>query len=1725
MNNIGSNIPHKLHLIGISGSGMAALAECLLQLGKDVSGSDLRLTESSKKLELLGARVYQHHLPSNVHGAELVVVSDAINSMNPEIVEARLLGIRVMRRAACLDLVASGKVSVMVAGSHGKSTTSAMIAWVLEKSGLQPSFALGASICGFEMGQANINSGEAFVVEACEAFRNLYNYHPTVAVITNIDNEHLDHYGGADGLENAFFYFASRATDHVILNGDDPIVQRLSQRLTGSTITFGFSPTNTLSASSYDICLDGGRFELRINGLSAGMVELAIPGRHVVMNSLACLAVIHALGIDMTVAVGTLSEFRGVNRRWQRHYSANGLVLFSDFAHHPSELAAIADTAQMVREIGQRIVIVFQPQLFSRTKRLLTDFALQLARFDQVYLLDIDAGEEKNISEISSNDLAIQIHNRSGHVDCFTDGKDFVSRIKNLIQPNDFVIVAGAGSIGCLTDEIAAAYAIAPLGPNVFLPDQINQPEYVIDVASAPSRISGSSVLSLFLEQVERLPDKYAFSDAFQKLTYSEFNAAADRLAFILRQRFSILPGDVVGVLGRPSIEVTISAVAIAKLGAVYLPITMNTPSRRVSFMLSQANAKLLISQHPDFESVPLLAMCEIEGIILAVDHHCIAINHQPAPSDIAYICFTSGSTGAPKGVPIHQAALENFVLGTRYLFGFNQTSRMLLNTSIGFDVSLGEIWMPLCSGGELCATDKAKPLSGTLLGEFLKRHQVSHIAITPSLLRTIPPVSLNDLICIISAGEACTKDLVDIWAKGRSFFNAYGPTEATIYATVSKCSPDLPVTIGQALPNVTVNILDKDLNPVSGSEVGELYLGGKGVADGYINLPDETKSKFVYVNGEKFYRTGDVAKFSSNFEIEYIGRFDNQIKILGNRIELEEVEQVLLERPEIVDAAAGVSNRNGIKNLVCFIVLVKPESFDLKALQEALTAWLPDAMMPSETIVVDRIPLTPNGKKNRSGLIARHQNLLVTRTDHSKPTTKTEKIIANLWRQILKVDWDIGIHEKFTNIGGDSLRALELIFEIERVFDISILPEELALISTISNTSVKVDQICTRKNHDLQKIKSLDGYSRVHEGLKRLTSAWAGERINDTSLIVSIGNSSAYYDFFLCVQSEEELKSFAETLGKTFRVHGMRSGHLLTNYNAQDTEEICSRYVKEIMCIRQAGKLILGGICQGGLIATRIVDSLLQKGIHVELLVLIEQAQLLPTKVQTAFFYSEDGILNPYKRFPTNIAKYLEIYGERFTLDIITGEHGSIHNEPQIHILCNRLKQLLGVEMPNQDDYTSISFDPAIADDVNIIAESYLFDAEYYEKQIGSYKIPHASLASHYLKIGWRHGYNPSQFFNTAGYLRRAPDVANAEMNPLLHFIRYGMEEGRTGWSDIEVSNWQESWRDAPEIALKQIERYKGSWPRLKKGSKIVIHVHSQGNLVFNHFQKILTAGFSAIGIDCLNDDETLRTSGKFGFFEPTLRIIIAPHEFFYLQGAPSSKDMKFSNILAINSEQIPSTWFAKSLKYLLKAQYVLDINLQTAACLTQLGVNSRYLPFGIIQQTEKTVASFEDRDIDILLIGTNSQRRADFISRNKSLFNKRNCIVRMVDVVGPLRENTPDVVNTDDFIKLAQRSKILLNIHHFNSPYFEWHRLMYFGFMQGCCVVTETVTQIEEFKKHTHFFQESIENLPHIINWLLDDEEGRSAAAQAGLNGRITAQNSFQLDRILTRLFLYQA
>ena len=433
----------RTHFVGIGGAGMSPMAVILLQRGETVSGSDLQATPVTANLAALGATVHPGHRPENVHGADKVVISSAIPADNPEVLEARRLGIPVLKAAGLLGRLMRDKVSLCVAGTHGKTTTTAMLALALREAGLDPSFVVGGVLRGLEVG-GHWGAGPHFVAEADEYDRRFLELAPHVAVVTSLDADHLDVYGTMAALEDAFAEFVALAPagGYVVGCGDEPRVLTLRDRpgLWGTFVTYGLGPGNDWQAT--DIAPnDIGGHDFIIGG--AGGFRLRIPGRHNVTNATAVVAVAGLLGLEMDAVQRALAGFQGVHRRFEVLGDLRGgVTVVDDYAHHPAEIRATLAAAR-TRYPGRRLVVVHQPHTYTRTRNLLTEFAAALAKADVVVLTPVYAARERDTLGISSADLAAAMEDA-----ILVESLDeAAARVWDLLQPGDVLITLGAGDV------------------------------------------------------------------------------------------------------------------------------------------------------------------------------------------------------------------------------------------------------------------------------------------------------------------------------------------------------------------------------------------------------------------------------------------------------------------------------------------------------------------------------------------------------------------------------------------------------------------------------------------------------------------------------------------------------------------------------------------------------------------------------------------------------------------------------------------------------------------------------------------------------------------------------------------------------------------------------------------------------------------------------------------------------------------------------------------------------------------------------------------------------------------------------------------------------------------------------------------------------------------------------------------------------------------------------
>jgi UDP-N-acetylmuramate--alanine ligase len=440
--------PQHLHFTGIGGIGMSGIAEVLLNLGYQISGSDVKLSPITDRLAAMGARVFEGHAASNIAGARALVVSSAVEEQNPEVQEARRLQIPVIPRGELLAELMRLKYGIAVAGSHGKTTTTSMTATILNFAGLDPTVVVGGRVGTMGGSNARVGRSDFLVVEADESDGSFLKLAPIVAVVTNVDREHLDHYPTLDAIRTAFLEFVNKVPFYgaAIVCLDDPNVQGLLPEIRRRTIAYGTTAQADVEGGDIACGPSGSEFSVRYRTADLGRFTLRIPGRHNVLNATAAIAVAMELEVKPDVIREGLATFSGVDRRFQTRGKERGITVVDDYGHHPTEIRATLDGARLCG--FRRIHVLFQPHRYSRTFYLMDEFARSFQQADSVFVMDIYAASEKPIEGVTAEALADRIR-QFGH-----RGVEYVGTIDRGVDAlvaaaadGDLVLTLGAGNV------------------------------------------------------------------------------------------------------------------------------------------------------------------------------------------------------------------------------------------------------------------------------------------------------------------------------------------------------------------------------------------------------------------------------------------------------------------------------------------------------------------------------------------------------------------------------------------------------------------------------------------------------------------------------------------------------------------------------------------------------------------------------------------------------------------------------------------------------------------------------------------------------------------------------------------------------------------------------------------------------------------------------------------------------------------------------------------------------------------------------------------------------------------------------------------------------------------------------------------------------------------------------------------------------------------------------
>ncbi len=572
-------------------------------------------------------------------------------------------------------------------------------------------------------------------------------------------------------------------------------------------------------------------------------------------------------------------------------------------------------------------------------------------------------------------------------------------------------------------------------------------------------------VHQLFAKQTEKTPDATALIFGDEKLTYRELNHRANQLAHYL-QDLGVQPETIVSICMERSVEMVVGILGIMKAGGAYLPLDPSYPQERLAYMLGDAKVSILLAQSHLVDNLP-----PHQAKVINIDNNSAFFkDYSPTNpvsnvelENIAYVIYTSGSTGTPKGVINTHQGLCNRLLWMQNTYELTSSDRVLQKTPFSFDVSIWELFLPLITGATLVLAKPGGHQDANYLVNLIAEKKITILHFVPSMLQVFLEVpeldnchSIKNVIC---SGETLPFELQKrfLTRLDTQLHNLYGPTEAAIDVTAWRCQQNIVeniVPIGRPISNTQIYILDKYLQPVPIGIPGELHIGGLGLARGYLNKPELTQEKFVaspFISGQFLYKTGDLARYLPDGNIEFLGRIDHQVKIRGFRIELGEIEAVLAQHPQVRETVV-LAREDIPKNhrLVAYIVTHANTQFSIHELRDYLQQKLPDYMVPCAFIKLNKLPLTPNGKINRSALPAPEIQPLNSTAAYEAPNSELETAIAKIWQEVLHLE-KAGINDNFFDLGGNSLLMVKVNNKLREVMDC-----DISIVEMFQNPTIK---------------------------------------------------------------------------------------------------------------------------------------------------------------------------------------------------------------------------------------------------------------------------------------------------------------------------------------------------------------------------------------------------------------------------------------------------------------------------------------------------------------------------------------------------------------------------------------------------------------------------------------------------------------------------------------------
>jgi amino acid adenylation domain-containing protein len=707
------------------------------------------------------------------------------------------------------------------------------------------------------------------------------------------------------------------------------------------------------------------------------------------------------------------------------------------------------------------------------------------------------------------------------------------------------------------------------------------------------------TINSLVNVQSNNHPEKVAIKCGAIRLSYNQLSKGSSKLARYLLSR-GLKENDIAAIAGDRTPELIIFLLAFSKIGITYLPIDNNLPIGRIDYMLNDAGIKLLVisKQHVDKHKVANNILFIEDALAWSENFDDSDIQSMPDPAGIAYILYTSGSTGMPKGVLIKRSGLLNLLLSIQQNSGIAAYDSMLFTTTISFDIAELEIFLPLISGATLVVADTDTIKDGRALVQMARDEKVTIMQGTPFMWRMMLEAGWSDRlpIKVFCGGEAMTKELANaLIPQCTELWNMYGPTETTIYSIIKKINGgESVISIGKPILNTQVYLLDEALMPVPDGEVGEIYIGGDGVGEGYLNKPELTEKRFIDdefsgIQGKKIYKTGDLGKILPDGDILCLGRVDHQIKIRGYRIEAEEIETQLKWYNGVSDALVSpYTDEAENVHLVAYVVPASaiPESEISKHIEgwkHHLNKLLPDYMVPDIFMPIAAIPIMPNGKTDRKALPRPVINI-ESRGQYIAPQTETEISLARIFLNNIAIE-SIGINDNFFRLGIDSLVIVKVMVQIEKEFG-----KRYPLSILI-------------KYPTLKELASLIDNNIVDSEYKSLIPIRPKGNKVPLYIVHGIGLNLLNMYHMVSMLDDEQPVYGLQALGLDGTIESMHT-----------IEEIAAFYNSEVLMHDPVGPYAISGYSFGGYIAYEMVRQLKAAGKEVKMLAMFDTNLQIPT-------------------------------------------------------------------------------------------------------------------------------------------------------------------------------------------------------------------------------------------------------------------------------------------------------------------------------------------------------------------------------------------------------------------------------------------------------------------------------------------------------------------------------